>query len=397
MKVKQFDNRFDVLLWALFIILLFPCWKLADKITAPKYERNNKDITIEYSFTKDDGSHVNSKYELIWGHEGYSPRLKFRDFQYDRTADVADQYLNEYLATAAPSAYPHWWQHIFWWMFGGLAVIDALTICFAGQWIRDQLLYRKIVKNPQFVDCTYYLYHVRFAHVDDVKRLLPLGASKYIESKIPELQKKYSQDLVSLVYRTLCTVVAQKSTQIKYYLSFKNSLKNQNDFLEDIQKYWYSRRGADPKAQQYIDDLEKYKKERFEPFPQFSENEFHENVTRELDEIFKKVMDSELFKFEAYKHPFATALKIPGIIFVDVTLMNSESSFTWSGDKAVDKFAGIRVKFSIYIFRNKEKVILWEKILPPSCNYTSTDEDFKPEHLYRNMVITTIDTLSSKI
>lgn len=397
MTIKKFDERFDIALWILALLFGGLSWWCAYSITAPQYEKADSNERFPYEYTASDGDKIESYYELAWDHSGYSPKLVVHDFRNDRTNGLKDEYLAEYLETIPASAYKGWWYHIFWVWLSAFVLIELLFVFVVGQRVRDLFLYRKLIKKPTFTDCSYFLFHDRYAHKEDVENLLPQTAPAYIIAKRAELEKKYSPKLVSLVISTLNTISHQHSTEVKYFYTLRNELKQQNTYLDNLQEYWRTKRGVSPNAQEMIDLMEKLKKARYENFPDFgTEEEYHATMTGQLNKLFTELMGSEVFKFCAYESTYAAAMRKEGMLFVDTVLNNSTKYFTW-GSSTSPYYAGISVYFCIYVFEHGQKTILWDGYLPAECNYRATDNEFSVKALYKNMIHTTIDTLYSKI
>lgn len=397
MTIKKFDERFDIALWILALLFGGLSWWCAYSITAPQYEKADSNERFPYEYTASDGDKIESYYELAWDHSGYSPKLVVHDFRNDKTNGLKDEYLAEYLETIPASAYKGWWYHIFWVWLSAFVVIELLFVFVVGQRVRDLFLYRKLIKKPTFTDCSYFLFHDRYAHKEDVENLLPQTAPAYIIAKRAELEKKYSPKLVSLVISTLNTIARQHSTKVKYFYTLKNAVEPQLAYLNDCQEYWRTQRGVDPEAQEMIDFIEERKNAKYADFPEFGgEEEYQPTLTGQLNKIFTNLMGSEVFKFEACKSTYAEAMRKEGMLFVDIVLKNTTSRFTW-GDTTSLYYAGIKVYFCIYVFENGQKTILWEGYLPADSNYTATDEEFSITALYKNMIHTTIDSLYSKI
>lgn len=398
MNIKKLDSVLDWCLWGIAILLIGACWWGAGKMTAPDYERIDSEVRFPYNYETKDGETIESSYELAWSHSGYSPALVAHDFTNGKTVEIKEEYLAEYKEQATPSAYRGWWRHVFWVWFIVLVIIDICLVYRYGQELRDRILFPKIKDNPTFENCTYFLFHDRYAHESDIKRMLPYSAPQYIKNKKKELEATFSPTFVSLIVELLESVVAQQSTEIKYHYSFSNELKPQYEYLENLQNYWRTQLGANPKAQENINIIETLKQQRYAAFPDFGgADEYASSVTEQLNKLFKEIMGSEVFKFSAYHFTFAEAFKCPGMLFVSTRLLNTPRDFSWSGSNVSCMFAGIDVVFSIYAYENREKKMLWNHILTPECNYRATDEDFSEAALYKNMVHTTIGTFAENL
>lgn len=398
MNIKKLDSVLDWCLWGIAILLIGACWWGAGKMTAPDYERTDSEVRFPYNYETKDGETIESSYELAWSHSGYSPALVAHDFTNGKTVEIKEEYLAEYKELASPSIYKGWWRHVFWVWFIVFVIIDICIVYRFGQEIRDRILFSKIKDNPTFENCTYFLYHDRYAHNEDVRSLLPVTAPQYIISKKRELEATFSPTFVSLIVDMLKSVAVQGSTEVRYHYSLSNELKPQLEYLNDLQHYWRSKLGANPKAQDYINDIERRKKEHYASFPNFGgAEEYASSVTSQLDTLFKDIMGSEVFKFCAYKSVFAEAAKLPGMLFVTTRLLNTPASFSWSGSNVSCLFAGIDVVFSIYIYENGNRKMLWNHTLDSKCNYRATDEDFSEAALYRNMVHSTIGSFTENL
>ncbi len=395
MSLKKLNNILDGCLSVIAILLIRVCWWGAEKITAPDYERIKSEVRFPYSYDTKDGESRDSYYELAWSHKGYSPALVAHDFYNGRTKEIKEEYLAEYKADATPSKYKGFWYHIFWVWFGIFVIIDIIIVYRYGQELRDRILFSKLKRNITFENCTYFLYHDRYAYQFEVRMMLPATAPQYIINKKRELEAKYSPAFVSLIVELLRKVALQGSTEINYHYSFSDELKPQQDYLNNLQQYWRTQLGAKPKAQEYINDIERLKGYIYAPFPDFGgAEEYAPSVTSQLDKLFKEIMGSEVFRFNACKYMLAEALKKPGMLFVSTRLLNTVQNFTWSSRSDSFRFAGIDIEFAVYAYEDKKKQVLWNHLLTPKCNYTASDDEFSEQALYRNMVHTTIGTFT---
>ena len=357
-------------------------------MTAPDYERIDSEVRFPYTYDNSDGETLDSYYELAWSHTGYSPELVAHDFFNGKTMEIKEEYLAEYKEEATPSNYKGIWYHVFWVWFGIFVIIDIFVVYRFGQEVRDRILFSKLNRNVTFENCTYFLYHDRYAHLDEVRKMLPVTAPQYIINKKPELEAKYSPTFVSLIIQLLRSIAVQGSTEINYHYSFSDELKPQLEYLDNLQQYWRTQLGAKPKAQEYINDIDRLKGYKYAPFPDFGgTEEYAPSVTSQLDKLFKDIMGSEIFRFNACKFALADALKRPGMLFVTTRLLNTPQNFTWSGSNVSSKFAGIDVVFTIYVYEDKDKKVLWDNTLTPECNYRASEDEFSEQALYRNMVL----------
>ena len=122
-----------------------------------------------------------------------------------------------------------------------------------------------------------------------------------------------------------------------------------------------------------------------------SASDFSYIVSSELKKLFVEVMGEEVFNFEACSGEYASAVKIPGVIFVTTTVENSLNTFTWSGKGYLNEhFPGVAVRFTIYHYLNGQKKILWNKYLKPKCTYKAKEDALVIPELYKNMVEETI-------
>lgn len=395
-KIKKLDKRLTTVLWIVWVVLVVASYFLAVKLTAPKYEIVNPEDAVEYTFETEDGDRVESVYYFAWQHDFLqSPKVVFRDDKYDKTVGVKDEYYQSVVSKIDKSKYSGIIYHAKWIWFGLFFILSSILVAVYGDKLRDRFICNKIKKNPDFLSCTYFLYDGRSESTKkEIQSLIPKVAGSYIDSRKVELQKQFSPALYQLVSIWLGTIKYSGSTTILYRHIFKNELVNQKEYLKRLINYWDRKRGIDPKAEEYIEYDKGLLNKEFVDFPILNnKNSYTSSITKQLNELFTKVMGSEIFKFE-------DSLLISGIT-VETTLENAVKYFSWSGSSYSGKdFPGIKIRVSVLNSFGKsgdKREVLWSDVLSPVTTYTVSDDDFKVEDLYSNMIVQTLDTLSKEL
>lgn len=392
MKIKKVDNVFDVCLWGIFVILIIGSWFFTKSISAPNFEIVQSDIKFPYEYTSEDGNIVKSAYYLAWKHEQFSkPKIVVYDPSTKQWNTIKDEYLEEYKAQMPKSKYA-FWQHCFWVVFAFGVIISALGTYFIGGWIRDFILYAIVRKHNSFSDCSYFLYHDRMCFNSQVKNILSTTIDDYILTKKNYLYQKYVPSFADLVIKLLLEIKVQQDTKVRFFYSYLDNTKRHLDYLKDLSLYWQSQIGKVVDAsnkQEYVDILRQ--KDYVDFNLKMTASDLVDIVSSELKDLFTEVMGEEVFNFEAYRSEYADVVKTPGAIFVTTTVENSLYTFTWSGTSFAGKvFPGIAVRFTIYHYQNREKIILWDRYLNPKCTYKAEDKSLIISDLYENMIKETI-------
>lgn len=395
-KIKKLDKRLTTVLWIVWLVLVVASYFFAVKLTAPKFEIVNPEKAVEYTFETEDGDRVESAYYLAWQHDFLkSPKVVFRDDRYDKTIGVKDEYYQSVVSKIDKSKYSGIIYHAKWIWFGLFFILSSILVAVYGDKLRDRFICNKIKKNPDFLSCTYFLYDGRSESTKkDIKSLIPKVAGSYIDSRKVELQRQFSPALYQLVSIWLETIKYTGSTTIHYGHKFKNELVNQKEYLNRLISYWDRQRGFDPKAEQYIEYDKGLLNKDYVDFPVLNnKRSYTSSITQQLNELFTKIMGSEIFKFDDCR--FGEGLT------VETTLENNVKYFSWSGSSYSGKeFPGIQIRVKVLNSFGKsgdERDVLWSHVLFPVTTYSVADDDFKVEDLYGNMIVQTLDTLTQEL
>lgn len=398
MTLKSLDKTFDTALWIIFILLAVGSWFAAEKFCAPTYEVAESTYTVPNNYTTDDGDVVQSTYVTAWMHSNFeSPKAVFYDTTLHVSTGIKDEYVAQVVADMPESQYKAFYYRWFWVIFALLVIVSAIVVYFGGGAIRDLVLCSSVKGNPTFDRCAYFLYHDRICCRKAVEALVPASINNYIGKKIPTLAQRYSPSFVVLISKLLDTIRLQGNTEIKFYLSYLDNVKPQLDFLKERALYWQDFIGKHPKAQEYVEHLNSLRQQSYVPY---SSNVTAEDVstivTLELRQLFTEVMGEEIFRFVPYSSTVREMFHSPGDIFVKVEVLNSSSTFTWSGSEySGKKFPGVDIKITIYHYSDGKKEVLWEKFLDPVCDYKA--EDLNVTDLYANMIKGTIRTFNASM
>ena len=398
MTIKKFDSNFDTALWIIFIALGIASWFLCKNICAPEYEHVDNPIVKSYTYTDDDGDVVESQYEAVWHHKSFSsPRIMLYDESRDKVLKIRDEYLPEYQSQMPESRYGAFFYRWFWVMFILFVIVSAFAVYYGGGALRDTILYNKIKSDPTFADVAYFLYTDRVCKRDDVRALIPATIDNYINTKTPQLQKKYSPTFVNLIINLLYAIKSQNDTKIKFYLTYLENTKDQLEYLKMLSAYWASREGSDPKAANIREAVDRHRQRKYVKIEStVTADEVSTIVTRQLKNIFTEIMGSEIFSFWAYDTRIPDIRQLNSSIFVKVETENTPRTFSWSGDEhSGEDFPGIDVRVTIYHYVQKEKKILWNKLLEPKCTYKA--EKLKISDLYDNMIKETLESFEIEL
>lgn len=398
MTIKKFDSNFDIALWIIFIVLGIASWFLCKNLSAPEYERVDNPIVKAYTYTDDDGDVVESQYEAVWHHKSFSsPRIMLYDESRDKGLKIRDEYLPEYQSQMPESRYGAFFYRWFWVMFILFVIVSAFAVYYGGGALRDTILYNKIKSDPTFADVAYFLYTDRVCKRDDVRALIPATIDNYINTKTPQLQKKYSPTFVNLIINLLYAIKSQNDTKIKFYLTYLENTKDQLEYLKMLSAYWASPERTHPDAAKYRERVDFLRQKKYIKIEStVTPQEVAEIVTRQLNKLFTDIMGSEVFSFQAYESEMMETWKVNGSIFVKVETENTPRTFTWSGEGYKDiEFPGIDIRVTIYHYVQKEKKILWNKLLEPKCTYKA--ETLKISDLYDNMIKKTLESFDEEL
>ena len=392
MKLKKIDKTFDTCLWIVFILLAAGSWFFARSVSAPEFEVVESDVKIPYEYTDKDGNTVQSAYVLAWK---FGKFFKAQPVAYDPTtgewATFKGEYEDEYRALMPESRYA-FWQRSFLVLLSVFIIISALLAYYVGGWIRDAVLYLVARKHNSFSDCAYFLYENRKCFNNGARRILAKTIDDYITTKKDFLYSKYTPSFADLIMQLLMEIKQQKNTRIGFYYSFIDNTKNHLEYLKDLSLYWQSQIGKNENAGKNVDYVNMLRQKDYVNIDISGKaSDYVGIVSVELKKLFTEIMGEEVFNFEVYKAQYENIMKRPGAIFVTTTVENSPNSFTWSGqDYAGMAFPGLAIRFTIYHYHNGEKKILWNKYLPPKCDYRAKDGEMSVSALYDNMIRTTI-------
>ncbi len=399
MTIKKFDSTFDTALWIIFLALCAGSWFLSKKICAPEYEHVENPIVKNYLYTGKNGSKTEAQYEAVWYHPDFSsPRIKLYDSEHDKAYDIKDEYLLEYQSLMPESRYSGFFYRWFWVWAVLFVIISAVATYYLGGAIRDNILYQKIKRDPTFSDVAYFLYTDRVSCRDKAKALIPATIDKYIKDKIPQLSQKYSPSFVKLIIQLLTTIRYQNDTNIKFFMSYLENTTDQLSYLKSLAAAWASpQRDNHPQAQQIREQISALRQNKYVKIEtSITPEDVSAIVTRKLNALFTEIMGSEVFSFDAYESKYLDTVKMPGNIFVTIETENTPRTFTWSGSEYSDcSFPGIDVRMTIYHYVNREKNILWDRLLDAKCTYKA--EDLNVTDLYDNMITKTLESFDESL
>lgn len=399
MTLKKLDQGIDIFLWIVFLGLCVGSWFISIDFCAPTYEYVNLK-EMPYTFKDDDGFTVESTYDIVWNHEHFSsPKIILYDSKYGNKAKIKDEYLPQIQAEMPPSQYGAFYYRWFWIIFPLLLIISALIVYFGGGYVRDCILYSKLKKNPNFKDCSYFLYTDRIAKKAEVEEMIPQTIGSYIDTKLQDLKEKYNETFVALIERLLTVIKYYKSTTIQYTFSFEQNIIAQKDSLKKDLEYWEGRLAVDPNASRVCQRLkELLGKEYAEIKYNITATELSENIDKQLDGIFTKLMGEEVFRFKSRIYDdavFRTIKSKPCLLHARIYARNDFRYFTWSGSDYDKELPGIHIYITISNFIDGKENILWNTSLEPISTYKS--ESFDLKDFYNNMIEKTVDSFKEKI
>jgi len=407
MTIKRLDSLLDAALWIAAILLVVGSWFMAEKLTAPEYEPVPSDFAISYTFETSDGDRVESAYGLAWYHKSFSAPVPVAyDQQYGRMATFKDEYVEKYRAMMSPSEYPGFWYRMFWVWFILLSVACVAIVIILGPMLRDWILCTQIKKNPKFTDCTYFLFSSRSdSTTKAIRKLVPGCAVKYLRDNKRTLEKRFNERFYKLIMDWMNVIVHTASTSIPFEYRFENKLKSHEEYIRGLLSYWNSRRGIDPKADDYIEELNaRLNNNKYVPIPKIKDSDTYErSVVKQINKLFTEVMGTEIFSFhtdsiEDILHARFKGIKPENRIYVTITLQNSLNTFTWSGQAwSGYYFPGIEIAFTISHYVDVKERILWSKTLTPKCTYRAKESDFSETALYTRMVVETVDSFTETL
>lgn len=398
MKLKKLDNILDRLLWVVFFILVIIsfCWTWSIKAPKIEYVESEK---IPYVYTSNDGEKYNSYYLLAWQHKAFSrPQPVAADPNNGNVVTFKAEYVEEYKAIMPETKYPFYTRWT-WGVFGLLVIISALMAYFLGGAIRDAILYLKLKSNADFEDCAYFLHEDRIAFKESVKHLIAYNVGVYVNKKSDELKGKYKPDFANLLIKILKDVSIKSDTVVPYYLTYRDNTKLQKTYLSELRSYWDKMIERDSQARDYIRYINTLLEKEYIPINLLiTEGDISNAVGQELDKLFVEILGGEVLKFEGHMVGSIGLLKPEGKIFIDITVKNHLNYFSWNGNALPvgTCIPGVQVEFKIYHYINREQVVLWNKFLVPQCDYTAKDSEFSSSELYKNMVISTINSFNDK-
>lgn len=399
MKLKKLDNILDRLLWVVFFVLVILSFYVTWSIKAPKLEYVESE-KIPYVYTSNSGEKYNSYYLLAWQHKAFSrPQPVAADPNNGNVMTIKTEYIEEFKAKMPESKYP-FYTRLTWLWFGLLVIISALLTYLGGGATRDLILYLKLKSHANFEDCAYFLHEDRIAFKESVKRLIAYNVGEYVKKKSDEIKTKYRPDFANLLIKILKDVAINSDTVVPYYLTYRNNTKDQKSYLAELRSFWDKRVGKDPKSEDIIRNINTLLENEYLSINLLlSESDVATAVSRQLDKLFVEILGGEVLKFEGYTLGKHNIFKPEGKLFIDINVTNHSNSFTWNGN-AVPKgtcIPGVQVEFKIYHYVNQNQTILWNKYLVPRCHYTAKDSEFSTSELYKDMVISTIDSFNDKI
>lgn len=395
-QIKKFDGKLETLLWVTWIILVGLSYLLAVKISAPKYEVVDTVSPISYTIETEDGDRVDSKLYYCWMHEFFkSPKAVFYDPKYDEMKRIKDKFYHESVMKMGESEYSGIIYHAKWMWFVIFVIIASILVAVYGDRLRDRLVCNRIKKLPDFLSCTYFLFSDRSKSTKkEIMSLIPLVADSYIESRKYELERKFSPALYNLVMFWLSLIKLSGSTTIAYQHVFKDELIEPKKYFNNLLDFYNSKRGIIPEAESYINSLREYLTNDYVSYPKLTNNvSYTSSITTQLNKLFTEIMGSEIFRFQ--ESQFFSTMRVTTV------LRNSTKYYTWSGSSWSGKrLPGICI--NVYIERNMGsnkdgKNTMWYDVLLPVSTYKSTDEEFKLEDFYTNMVVQTLDTLNNTL
>ena len=399
MQLKKLDKTLDGILWVLFLALAGVALWWTISIKAPKLEYVESE-KIPYVYTADDGGKYNSYYQLAWYHENFhKPVPVAADPNNGRMVTFKEEYVDEYKAMMTPSKYPFYTRWT-WVIFALLLIADAMLVYFGGGAIRDSILYLKLKRHPDFVDCAYFLHETRWACEKKVKKLIADNVGEYVKKKSAEIHAKYREDFANLIELILRRVSYNEDTEVPFYLTYTNKTKDQKKYLAELRSYWDSQIGKDIKAESNIRAINEMiaNGNYLSINLLLDESDILYPVAGQLDDLFIDIMGGEVLKFKAYKGAEYKKYKPEGLLFIDINVYNHTNTFTWSGDAVPSgtSIPGVEVEFFIYHFVKGVQTPLWRKFLVPKCSYTAQDKEFSSSELYKDMVQSTIRSFNDK-
>lgn len=401
MEFKKLDKKIDLYLWIVFLLLCVASWCAAYHLKAPDIEIVNLE-SVPYTFTDEEGVTVESNYKLAWLHKEFtSPEIIFYDPIYKNKATVRDEYLPKIQAEMPSSRYKEFYHRWFWVILPVLIVLSAITVYFGGGAIRDNIMYRKLINNPNFKDCSYFLFTDRIAKSKDAKLLIPSTIGKYINTKINDLNKRYNETFVNLVKKMLEAIKKYQSTEISYSIKYKHNFVPQKEFLKEMLNIWEKRLEVDSMAPEICQKL-KFQIEKWE-FIEIESDvtaaDLSPIITFQLNKLFKEIMGEEVFKFTnniADDLTFHPQLVEPHELHVSINARNDIRTFTWSGEEMRDKnVPGVHIQFTISCYINGKETILWNKSLSPVSTYRA--EVFDAKKFYNHMIKETVNNFDKEM
>ncbi len=398
MKLKKLDNILDRLLWGVFFVLVVISFFWTWSIKAPEIEYVESE-KIPYVYTSEDGEKYNSYYLLAWQHKAFSkPQPVAADPNNGNVVTFKAEYVEEYKSMMPQSKYPFYTRWT-WALFGLLVILSALFSYYIGGITRDAILYAKLKSNADFEDCAYFLHEDRLAFKESVKHLIAYNVGIYVRKKSEELRTKYKPEFANLLIKILMDVSKNSDTVVPYYLTYRNNTKPQKTYLSELRSYWDKMIDKNPKAGDYIRNINTLLEKEYIPINLLvTENDISNAVGNELDKLFVEILGGEVLKFDGYLGGQLGLLKPEGKLFIDIIVTNHSNYFTWNGNALSSSscIPGVQVEFKIYHYINREQAVLWNKFLVPQCDYSAKDSEFSSSELYKNMIISTINSFNDK-
>lgn len=399
MKLKQLDSILDKVLWILFALLVVAAFFWTRSIKAPDLEYVESE-QIPYVYTSDDGEKYNSYYLLAWKHENFAkPYPVAADPNNGNIATIKPEYIDDYKAVMAESKYPFYTRWT-WVIFGLLVIVAAILVYFAGGWLRDAILYGKLKSKADFTDCAYFLHEDRQGFKDATKRLIARNVGDYVRTKSQQLKAQYKPEFAEFIIKILNDVARREDTQVPIYLTYTDKTTDHKQYLLSLRSYWDGQIGKHVNAEKNVKAINDMLEKNYISINLLlSEGDIAGAVCRQLDKLFVDILGGEVLTFKSYSKPDAfSRFRDDDRMYIDIVVYNHSTSFTWSGSAVPSgtEIPGLEVEFKVYHLVNRQPVILWHKYLVPKCNYTAKDSEFASSELYKNMVISTIDSFNDK-
>lgn len=166
--MKNLYKIINVLLWIVFAGCVVHHFMSPPRIIS-RYEIADKENSITYQFTDDNGTTVESCYYPSWYYsdESKEPLVVVYDPVHERYATLKDEYIDQYKETMASPKHSTWLMKILFFLYGefSLYIFIALygaLVYFAGGVLRDTLVYVYVRIRNDFVEYSTYINRTQF-------------------------------------------------------------------------------------------------------------------------------------------------------------------------------------------------------------------------------------------